>query len=165
VRLALVVVLPLSAALLQISLAPALALGGARPNVPVLFAASWALAAGAREGAWWAFAGGLLADLFSRGPLGAWAFAALPPVTALGMGERPTSREVPLLAAASLVGVATFAFGVLYAAVLALLGQPLPAFGVVAFETAGGALYSAVLALGAYPLLRAVRRATASHAL
>jgi rod shape-determining protein MreD len=151
VRVALALTVPLAAALLQSTLAPGLSIAGVRPSLPVLVAGSWSLAAGAREAAWWAFAAAVFADLFSRGPLGASALAALPAVVAIGVGER---RGLPVAAAASLVGLAAFAFGAAYAALLALLGHPLPPFQVIAFETAGCALYTGVLALLAYPLAR-----------
>ncbi|MBI2324415.1 MAG: hypothetical protein HYU87_05600, partial [Chloroflexi bacterium] len=58
-RIALAVVVPLAAALLQGAVAGLITVGGAFPNLPVLVAASWAVAAGAGEALWWAFVGGL----------------------------------------------------------------------------------------------------------
>src|SRR5256714_7378649 len=81
-RLLLGILVPLAAALLQGTVAPLIAVGGARPSLPILVAASWSIAAGAREGVWWAFFGGLVSDLISGGPLGAFALASLPPVAA-----------------------------------------------------------------------------------
>src|SRR5439155_1281270 len=80
VRLALALLIPLSAALLQGTVAPLIAIGAARPSLPILVAGCWAVAAGAREAVWWAFLGGLASDLLSGGPLGAFALASLPPV-------------------------------------------------------------------------------------
>src|SRR6267143_7061714 len=85
VRLALAVLIPLSAALLQGTVAPLIAIGGARPLLPILVAGSWAVAAGAREAVWWAFLGGIVSDLLSGGPLGATALSALIPVAVIGM--------------------------------------------------------------------------------
>ena len=93
-RFALAIAIPLAAALLQGSVVPFVSIAGARPNLPVLVAASWSVAAGAREAVWWAFVGGLAADLLSGGPLGALALASLLPVAAIGLGEsglRPRS--------------------------------------------------------------------------
>ncbi len=81
------IVLPLAAALLQGSVVPFVDVAGARPNLVVLVAASWSVAAGAREAVWWAFFGGLLADLLSGGPLGALALASLVPVAAVGLSD------------------------------------------------------------------------------
>lgn len=158
-RIALALIVPLAAALLQGSVAPAIAVGGARPSFPLLVAGSWSVAAGAREAVWWAFIGGLAADLLSGGPLGAFAFASLPAVAAVGLGDRSILRPVGVPWAALLVGVAALAASACYVGVLALVGQPLPApIGLLA-DAVGGAAYTAVLALGAYPLARFLHRA------
>lgn len=163
-RIALAIGVPLVAALLQGSVIPFLTIGGARPNMPLLVAASWSLAAGAGEAVWWAFLGGLAADLLSGGPLGAFALAILPPVAAIGLGERSIVRPAGVTAGAALVGVAAFAAGGLYLGALVLAGQPLPAPAVLAAETAGGAIYTGLLAIATYPLARRVRRATEKQA-
>lgn len=161
-RIALAILIPVAAALLQGSVAPFLSVGGARPNMPILVAASWSVAAGSREGVWWAFVGGLTADLLSGGPLGALALAALPPVAAVGLGERSLARTTPVLVAAALVGAATLATEVLYVAVLALADQPLPEMGALAAVAVGSAVFTGVLGLAAYPVARALRRRTES---
>src|SRR5207302_4863991 len=122
VRLALAVLIPLSAALLQGTVAPLIAIGGARPLLPILVAGSWAVAAGAREAVWWAFLGGLASDLLSGGPLGAFACASLPPVAAVGLGDRAAGRPTPVLAGALLVGIAALAAALLYLGILAVTG-------------------------------------------
>src|SRR5207249_11546192 len=90
VRFALGVLIPLAAALMQGTVVPLVAIGDARPSLPILVAGSWAVAAGAREAVWWAFLGGLATDLLSGGPLGAFALASLPPVAAIG--DRKSTR-------------------------------------------------------------------------
>ncbi len=160
VRVALAIVIPLGAALLQSSLAPLVAIGGARPNLPILFAGSWSVAAGAGEAVWWAFVGGLASDLLSGGPLGALAAASLPPVAAIGLGERSAGRPLPTLGAAALVGVAALAVALLYVAILAVTGTPLPAAGALATDSVSGAVYTGALALVTYPIARTLRRAT-----
>src|SRR5689334_14978546 len=96
-RVALALAIPVTAALLQGSLVPFITVAGARPNLPLLVAASWSVAAGAREGVWWAFIGGLAADLLSGGPLGALALAALGPVAAVGLAEQTPGRPRTVL--------------------------------------------------------------------
>jgi rod shape-determining protein MreD len=164
VRVALALAVPITAALLQGSVVPFLAIAGARPNLPLLVAASWSVAAGSREGVWWAFVGGLMADLLSGGPLGALALAALGPVAAVGLGEQSVARPRTVLTGALLVGVATAAANVLYLGLVAAVGQPLsdPALRLGA-ALAGGA-YTGVLAIATYPTLRVVRRATEKQA-
>ena len=157
-RVVLALVVPLGAALLQVSLASLLAIGDVHPRLTVLVAASWAVAAGAREAVWWAFIGGLASDLLSGGPLGALPLATLPAVAAVGLGD-PT-RPAGVGAAAVAVGVATFVAALLYVGVLALGGQPLPSIMGLTADALGGAAYTGALALAAYPLLRMIRRIT-----
>src|SRR5260370_28341151 len=66
-RVALALVIPLAAALLQTTVVPFISVGGARPNLPFLVAGSWSVAAGAGEGAWWAVIRGVPADPRSGG--------------------------------------------------------------------------------------------------
>ena len=157
-RVVLALVVPLAAALLQVSIAPLIAIGDVYPRLTVLVAASWAVAAGAREAVWWAFIGGLASDLLSGGPLGALSLASLPAVAAVGLGD--PARPAGLVAGASAVGVATLVTTILYIAVLAVAGQPLPSFAGLSGDALGGAAYTAGLALLVYPLLRLVRRLT-----
>lgn len=163
-RIVLAIGVPLAAALIQGSVIPVLAIGGARPNMPLLVAASWSLAAGAGEAVWWAFLGGIAADLLSGGPLGAFALALLPPVTAVGLRDRASARPAGVATGAVLVGLAACAAGALYIGALVLAGQPLPGPGVLAAEIGGGAIYTGALAILAYPFARWLRRATESQA-
>ncbi len=163
-RVALAVAVPIAAALLQGSVVPFVAIAGARPNLPLLVAASWSVAAGAREGVWWAFVGATAADLLSGGPLGALALAALGPVAAVGMGEAAAGRSRAVVAGALLVGVATAAAGVLYLAIVAAVGQPLAEPGFLVGAAVAGGVYNGVLAIATYPIARSMRRATEKQA-
>ena len=162
-RVALAIVVPLAAALLQGSVVPFVAVAGARPNLVVLVAASWALAAGPREAIWWAFLGGLAADLLSGGPVGALAVASLLPVAALGVSQT-AGRPPSVVTGSILVGVASAVSGLLYAVVLALVGVQLPDLGAVLGTTVTGAIYNAILAIATYPFLRMLRRSTEKQA-
>ncbi len=160
VRIAFAIVVPLAAAVLQASVAPFISVGGARPNVPLLFAGAWSVAAGAGEAVWWAFVGGLGADLLSGGPLGAFAASTLPPVVAIGLGERSPVRPTPVLVAAALIGIAALAASLGYVALLAIVGQPLPALPTLVVDAVSGALYTAALGIAVYPVFRGVRALT-----
>lgn len=162
-RIALGVVIPLVAALLQASVVPFVAVGTARPNLVVLVAASWALAAGGREAVWWAFVGGIAADLLSGGPLGAGALSALVPVAAVGLGDTQL-RPRSVLAGAVLVGVASFGAEAIYLLILQAAGVALG--GVTALGTSAlfTAVYDGVLAVAIYPLFRVLRRTTEKQA-
>lgn len=162
-RFALAIAVPLAAALLQGSVVSFVSVAGARPNLPVLAAASWSVAAGAREAVWWAFIGGLAADLLSGGPLGAMALASLVPVAAVGLGES-TLRPRSVVGAAVLVGVATLGAGLLYLLILLIVGQPLTEPVLLAGGAAAGAIYNGVLAIVTYPIARSMRQATEKQA-
>lgn len=163
-RVALAVALPVAAALLQSAVAPFISVGGARPNLPFLVAGSWSLAAGAGEAVWWAFVGGLAADLLSGGPLGALAVASLPPVAAIGLGERPAPRPVPVLLGASFITAAAFVAGVLYLLALAVAGTPLPDPAALAIQVGGGAIFTGALGIATYPIARWLSRQTEKQA-
>ena len=163
-RVALAIALPLAAALLQSAVVPFVSVGGARPNLPLLVAGSWSLAAGAGEAVWWAFIGGLAADLLSGGPLGAFAVASLPPVAAIGLGERPAFRPTPVLIGASLLAAAAFVSGILYVLALSLAGTPIPDVAGLAIQIGGGAIFTGVLAIATYPIARWLSRRTEKQA-
>jgi len=162
VRVALAIVVPLAAALLQGSVVPFATVAGARPNLVLVAAASWAVAAGPREAIWWAFVGGLAMDLISGGPVGALALASLLPVAAIGLSE--TNRRRSIAAASVLVALASGLAGVLYVAILAVVGIGLPEVPVLAASVVTGAIYNALLAIATYPFLRMLRRSTEKQA-
>jgi rod shape-determining protein MreD len=161
--MALAVVVPLVAAFLQGSVVPFMAVAGARPNLVVLAAASWAVAASPREAIWWAFLGGLAADLLSGGPVGAMALASLLPVAALGLADNQ-GRPRSVVTGALLVGVASVAAGLIYVVVLALAGTSLPDLPTLLASTLSGGIFNAVLAIATYPLCRMGRRGTEKQA-
>jgi rod shape-determining protein MreD len=160
VRVALALVVPVAAALLQGAVAGLVSVGGAFPNMPVLAAASWSVAAGAREGLWWAFVGGLATDVLSAGPLGAFTVAVLPGALVVGLGERSPAKPIPVVAGVLAVGLAALLTQLLYLGVLAFLGHPLAATDIVLAQTVGVGIYTAALAVVAYPLARVARRVT-----
>jgi rod shape-determining protein MreD len=164
VRVALAIAIPLAAALLQSAVVPFISVAGARPNLPFLVAGSWSLAAGAREAVWWAFVGGLAADLLSGGPLGAFAVASLPPVAAMGLGERPAPRPIPVLVGAAFLTAAAFVAGALYVLALSVSGATLPDIAGLAIQIGGGAIFTGVLGIATYPIARWVSRATEKQA-
>ncbi len=162
-RVALAIVVPLAAALLQGSVVPFLVVAGARPNLVVLAAASWAVAAGAREAVWWAFLGGLVADLLSGGPLGALALAALVPVAAVGLTDT-TLRPRSTLTGALLVGLASLVASVLYLVIVAIAGVTVGEAPLMLGTAVSTGIYNGVLALAIYPLCRMLRRTTEKQA-
>lgn len=159
-RIALAFAVPLVAALLQGTIGPLAVVGGAFPNMPILVAASWSVAAGAREGLWWAFIAGLATDLLSGGPLGAFTVASLPGVLLVGLGERSPARPIPVATGVLAVGVAALLTQLLYVGILSFLGQPAPPAGLLAAQTLGVGIYTGALASVVYPAARIGRRLT-----
>ncbi len=145
-RFLLGVLIPLTAALLQGTVAPLITIGGARPSLPILV--------------WWAFLGGLASDLISAGPLGAFALASLPPVAAVGLRATGPGRPTPILVGAVLVGLAALAAGLLYIGILAITGEAVSSLPLAAGTTVASAVYTGLLALAIYPVARLLRRAT-----
>jgi rod shape-determining protein MreD len=160
VRVALALVIPLVAALVQGGVAGAMSVGGAFPNLPVLAAASWSVAAGAREGLWWAFVGGLATDVLSAGPLGAFTVAALPGTLLVGLGERAAAKPIPIVAGALGVGLAALLAQLIYLGLLGFLGRSFGPAEVTLAQTLGVGIYTGALALAVYPLARIGRRLT-----
>jgi rod shape-determining protein MreD len=66
-----------AAALFDTSIAPYLRIGGAQPDLVLVFAVIWTVVVGFEGGVIWAFVGGLLIDLLAPRPLGSTAFALL----------------------------------------------------------------------------------------
>jgi rod shape-determining protein MreD len=157
-RIALAVAIPVLAAALQAGLAYNVAIGEARPDLVGLVVVGWALLTGAPQGAWWAFVGGLAADLWSGGPFGANTVSLLPIGAAFGAWERQLTPGV--LTAAGLIALGSGARLILYVLVLALVGRPLPDFGPLALAVLGSAVFTGILALALYPGLRMLDRRT-----
>lgn len=126
----------------------------------MLVAASWSVAAGAREGLWWAFVGGLAVDVLSAGPLGALTVATLPGALLVGLGERSAAKPIPVVTGVVAVGLAAVLTQALYLGILDFLGHPLGAPTVTLAQTVGVGIYTGALALLAYPLARVGRRLT-----
>jgi rod shape-determining protein MreD len=162
-RVALAIVVPLVAALLQGTVVPFIAIAGLRPNLVVLVAACWSVAAGAREGVWWAFVGGVAADLLSGGPLGAQALAALVPVALVGASDT-SLRARSALTGALLVGAASLGAGLIYLVILALVGSVAGELPLLLATVVGSAIYNGALAIATFPLLQGLRRTTEKQA-
>jgi rod shape-determining protein MreD len=137
-------------AVIEVTLAPYIALGEVRPHPVLIGGVIWTIAAGIDRGIAWAFVGGLVLDALLGRPLGASAFALLVAVGGAALIAQPLPRlralvpviAVPILslafsvvlfvltsgaraAAAPLNPVGLFVPGAIYDAVLGLLLGPL----------------------------------------
>jgi len=143
------------AALLESTVTPHLAVGGAHPHLVLVLGVVWTVAAGAESGLAWAFVGGLALDILGQRPLGSSAFALLVSVGIAGIILRPLARIRPL-APIPLVFCLSFVNSILvllvYGALRAPILDPDP------FRTLlPGVLYDTVLATLIGPLVIVAR--------
>ena len=104
----------LLAALLHGTIVPGL---GWRPDVMLVLVVTWSLLRGLPEGLLWAFGGGVLLDLLSGGPFGAFTLALLAAALVAGAVHR-RAFHVGLLQV-GVVALATFIYEAVYLVVLA----------------------------------------------
>ena len=152
-RTAVIVLLVVTAALLQTALFPLLPFGGYRPDLLLLIAVAFAMREGPLTGTIVGFGCGLLTDLLLDGsPLGLYALVLLFLGYSVGVIR-------PYVAAASLtVPIATaFVTGVIaiaaYATLSRLLGDPRFTLDVVIPTALVVAIFNAILAVPAFALV------------
>lgn len=151
------------AVVIQLAWAPRWGLWGARPDVVTVVAVSLALLDGPQTGAVAGFAGGLVLDLFSLGPVGVGALARTVACFLAGLVERNIfGRRVlmPMLAVAVGAGVAQL----IELGMLILLGRDIPVLYSLLGIIAPSALYNGVVAGLIYPALAAIGRSERGRA-
>src|SRR6185437_13078311 len=137
-------------AALQASVLARFSVCGAAPQLVLLSVLAWSLARGPVEGMVWGFAGGLLLDLASGGPVGVSALAMVPVAGITGsFGGRLFSTN-PLLPMVAVFG-ATLTWFVLASFLLATLHYPTDWGGALLDVAVPTAIANAVLSLIVYP--------------
>jgi rod shape-determining protein MreD len=140
----------ITAALLDLTIAPYLQVGGAQPDFVLVCAVIWTVVAGIEGGLIWAFVGGLMIDFLAPRPLGSTAFTLLICVGGAALLARALVRfryVVPVVAVFVFAAVNAILFLAIYGALRGpiqvpdALGAALPA-----------AIYDTVLAAVAGPL-------------
>lgn len=149
----------LVAAVLQVALAPHIAIGGVVPSLLLLVVITLAFAEGSQAGAVAGFAAGLLFDLLGAGPVGAWALVFTLTGYAAGALQTNMFAEGWLLPL-TVVFLASALAESSYAIFLTVVGTGEGGFWASVWGRAlPGAVYNSVLALLAYPwLARFLRR-------
>lgn len=146
------------ALVLQVAVAPHLAIGSVVPNVFLLVVITLAFIEGRSAGAAAGFAAGLLFDLLGTGPVGAAALVfAVTGYIAGSLSEHMFAEGwlMPL----TVVFAASLSAEIAYAGVLGVLGVGSPFWGTVAGVVLPAAVYNGALALLLYPwLARFLRR-------
>jgi rod shape-determining protein MreD len=149
--------LMLAAALVQVTWASQLEIGGAFPNLVLISVIGLTWTHGVRAGLFWACAGGILLDLNAAGPLGPHALALLAGVYVTGYWARNLDRESPFHPAFA-VAVSTVLYSLVLIGAGNALGLPIPPFRTAVQLTLAASLYNAALMPFA---LFALRRVTA----
>lgn len=148
----------LIALLLQVALAPNIAIGGVSPNALLLAAVTVALVNGPRSGATTGFAAGLLFDLLGTAPIGAGALVFCLVGYVAGSIQENTFSEgwlVPLV----IVFFASLTAEAVYVLVLAIVGEGSFSIGPLLGRAFPAALYNSGLAVLVYPwVARFLRR-------
>ena len=138
-------------ALAQVSVFARLSIGGAAPQLVLLSVVAWSLVRGPIEGIYWGFAGGLLYDFASGGPIGVSALAMLAVAAVAGLlGGRMfgTNPLLPMLA----VFIASGVFFIIDGFLLATLHYPTDWRSVFVDVALPTAIANAILGLAIYPL-------------
>ena len=159
--LTLAVVGALVATLFDTSIAPYLQIGGAQPDLVLVFAVIWTIVVGFEGGLIWAFVGGLAIDLLAPRPLGSTAFAMLLVVGAAAIFSRVMVRGSyarPIIA----VFLCSLMYTSLYIAINRALRGPIPLDDAVS-AVVPGAILDAVIALLVAPVIVRLHARTADR--
>lgn len=140
------------AALLQVGLAPYIAVGGVVPNLLLLVVVTLALVRGPAAGASAGFAAGLIFDLFGSGPVGPMALVLALVAYVAGLLHEQMFAEGWLLPL-TVLALASLSAEVAYGLILDLLGSPAPFWMAFVTKMFPGAVYNTALALIVYPWL------------
>ena len=137
------VVLAVVCLVLQLALAPNLALGNGRANFALVFAACVALNQGGQRAVVAGFVAGLVFDLATTGPVGLMAFCLTVASYLIGLGGRGRMAG-DLASAATSFAVASLAVSLVYHLAMLLVGQASSLIDVIVFRTVPTALLTFV---------------------
>lgn len=141
-----------AALILQVALAPHMAIGNVVPNFLVLVVITLSFVEGPSAGAAVGFAAGLLLDLLSTGPVGAWALVLSATGYAAGLLQENLFAE-GWLAPVTVAVIAALISDFAYLLVLTILGVGPSFWDSLLRAVLPRAVYNAVLVLLAYPWL------------
>ncbi len=152
------------AALLQVSLLPALQVGGVYPNLVLMVIVAWALLRGARSAVIWALIAGLWLDLLSSRAFGGYTLGLVVAAYLAGLGAQIVYRPTILLALAMAVVVTIVQDGI-QMLLLWLSGGTFSPPDVLLRLVLPEIVYNSVVMLVVYPLLSWVNRTTGQERL
>ena len=142
----------IGAALLQVGLAPYIAIAGVVPNILQLVVVTLALVEGPAAGASAGFAAGLLFDLLGAGPVGPMVLVLTVTGYMSGLLHENMFAEGWLLPL-TVLAIASLASALAYGLLLDLLGAGGPFFAAFFLKMLPEAFYDTALALLVYPWL------------
>lgn len=142
----------LVAVVLQVFLAPNIAIGGVVPNFLLIVGITLALVQGPVTGAVVGFSAGLIYDLLNTGPVGLMALVLAVTCWIAGLLFQQMFAEGWLLPL-TVLGLSSLAAGLAYGLILMLLGEGGPFLTSFLTITLPGAVYNTALALLVYPWL------------
>jgi rod shape-determining protein MreD len=140
------------ALLLQVGVAPHVAIFRAVPNFPLLVVITLAFVEGPVAGAWAGFVAGLLLDLVGSAPAGAWALVLTVTGYTSGMLQENLFAE-GWLAPATVAAIAALVADASYLLVLTIVGSGPAFWPSLASVVLPAAVYNTSLVLIAYPWL------------
>lgn len=149
-------------AALQASVFSRFSVGSAAPQLVLLSVVTWSLARGPMEGMFWGFAGGLLFDLASGGPVGVSALAMVAVAAAAGGLGRRLFGTNPLLPMLAVFG-ATLGYFVIVSFLLATLHYPTDWGSALLNVALPTALANGILSLIVYPVFAFVAAHTSGR--
>ena len=152
--------IPVGAALAQLTWMPRLGGSVGYPELAVVAVAAWTWTRGPREGLWWAIVAGIVLDLGSTGPLGPHALALVVAAYAAGIVLSTVHGGLLVLSAAS--GIATVVYGAALLVAAALLREAPLQLHANAGWIAWTAAWDAVLAPVAVLAVRRAERGLAA---
>lgn len=146
------VILLVICAVLQVMLAPNIAIGGVSPNFMLLPAVCAGIIADARQGCIFGFTSGLIFDLSTTGPLGAMTFILTLVGFLVGVFANDLLSENWLMPVGVLL-VASLLTEILHVIISAMFGVA-PFFHSLIFVALPGTVYDTVFGFLCFPLLR-----------
>ncbi len=152
------------AALLQVSLLPALHVGGVYPNLPLMIIVAWALLRGSRSAVIWALIAGLWLDLLSSRAFGGYTLGLVVAAYLAGFAAQTIYRPT-ILFALVIAAVATVVQDGIQMALFALSGGTFSLTDALLRLVLPEIVYNSVIMLMVFPLLSWVNRVTGQERL
>lgn len=152
------------AALVQISLLPALRVAGVYPNLPLMIVTAWALLRGTRSAVIWAVIAGLWLDLLSGSAFGGYTLGLVTAALLAGWASQTVYRSSIWLALAAAAAVTVVQDGI-QLALLGLGGGTITLPDTLLRLVLPEIVYNCIVMLAVYPVLSWVNRMTGQERL